>query len=53
MSILCVYLPLYLCKIISGPLIGRKQESYIAEDVIEVDELDEGNVSDTAGKQDK
>ena len=34
-------------------LIGRKEERYIVEEVIEVDELDEGKISAAAEKQDK
>ena len=37
----------------SRPLIGQKRECYIVEEVIEVDELNEGNISNAAGKQDK
>ena len=61
MSILCV--SVYLCKIISRPLIGRKYECYIVIEVIEVDELHEGKmllssspsmtISAVAGKQEK
>ena len=35
------------------PLIGQKWECYIVEEVIEVDELDKGNISAALGKQDK
>ena len=37
----------------SRPLIGQKRECYIVEEVIEVDELDKGNISAALGKQDK
>ena len=40
-------------EIISRPLIGRKYESYIIIEVINVDELGEGNISAAAGKKDK
>ena len=36
---------------ISRPLIGQKRECFIVEEVIEVDELDESNISAAAGKQ--
>ena len=35
----------------SRPLIGQKKECYIVEEVIEVDELDKGNISAASGKQ--
>ena len=35
-------------EIISGPLVGEKYECHIVIDVIDVDELDEGNISDAA-----
>ena len=40
-------------SIFSWLLIGGKYECYIVEEVIEVDELDEGNISAAARKQDK
>ena len=43
--ILCEFVS--LCEIISLPLIGRKSATLDYE-VIEVDELDEGNISATA-----
>ena len=39
-------------SIFSRLLIGGKYECYIVEEVIEVDELDEGNISAAAGKSD-
>ena len=42
---------LILCRlsdIISRPLIGQKYEYYIVIEVIEVDELDKGNISAAA-----
>ena len=44
---------LSICHVtFSGPLIGQKWECYIIEEVIDVDELDEGYpISDAAGKQ--
>ena len=45
----CVYFFLYVCHItFSRPLIGQKKESYILEEVIEVDDLDKGNISAVA-----
>ena len=45
---------LYVCLVtFSRPLIGQKRECYIVEEVIEVDELDKGNISVVLGKQDK
>ena len=41
-----------LCDIIYRPLIGRKYECYNVIEVIDVDELDKGNISAAAGKQD-
>ena len=39
----CVYVFLYVCHVtFSRPLIGQKWECYIVEEVIDVDELDEG-----------
>ena len=35
----------------SKPRIGQKGECYIVEEVIEVDELDKGNISAASGKQ--
>ena len=35
----------------SRPLIGQKKECYIVVEVIEVDDLDKGNVSAASGKQ--
>ena len=37
----------------SRPLIGQGKECYIVEKVIEVDELDKGNISAALRKQDK
>ena len=37
----------------SRPLIGQKKECYIIEEVIEVDELNKGNISAASGKQNK
>ena len=34
----------------SRPLIGQKKEIYINDEVIEVDELDKGNISAALGK---
>ena len=34
-------------------LIGQKLKCHIVKEVIELDELEEGNISATAGKQDK
>ena len=43
---------LYVCFVtFSWPLIGQKRECYILEEVIEVDELDKGNISAASGKQ--
>ena len=38
-------------EIISRPLIGRKYECYIVIEVIDVDELDKGNISAAAEKK--
>ena len=43
----------FVCENISMPLIDCKKECYIIEEVIEVDELDKGNISATLGNQDK
>ena len=40
-------------SIFSRLLVGEKYEYYIVEEVIKVDELDEGNISAAARKQDK
>ena len=46
---------LILCRVssvkISRPLIGRKYECYIVIEVIDVDELDKGNISAAAEKK--
>ena len=47
---ICLYV---LLVTFSRPLIGHKRECYIVEEVIEVDELDKGNISAALGKQDK
>ena len=44
----CVYL---CCVTFSRPLIGQNTECYILEEVIEVDELDKGNISAESEKQ--
>ena len=42
---------LYVCLVtFSRPLIGQKSECCIIEEVIEVDELDKGNISAALGK---
>ena len=51
---LCVYL--FICECIWVvtsilPLIGPNWECYIVEEVIEVDKLNEGNISTAAEKQ--
>ena len=51
---ICLYVFLSICHVtFSKPLIGQKRECYIVEEVIEVDELEEGNTSAESGKQDK
>ena len=50
---LCLSICLSVCHVtFSRPLIGQKWECYIVEEVIDVDELDEGYlISAAAGKQ--
>ena len=55
---LCVSIFLSLCLSIchvtfSRPLIGQKSEGYVVEQVIKVDELNKGNISAAARKQDE
>ena len=49
---ICLYVFLYVCHVtFSRPLIGQKNECYIVEEGIEVDEIDEGNISAAPEKQ--
>ena len=43
----------FLSEIISRPLIGQNYECYIVIEVIELEEVDVGNISAAAGKEDK
>ena len=51
-STVCVTLRIFSVSF-SRPLIGQKRECYIVKEVIEVGELDKGNISAALGKQDK
>ena len=50
---ICLSIFLYICHVtFSRPPIGQQWECYIAEEVIDVDELDEGYlISAAAGKK--
>ena len=49
---LCLSICLSICHVtFSRPLIGQKWECYIVEEVIDVDELNEGNISASAGNK--
>ena len=48
---LCIYLSIYVVSSIR-PLIGPMWECYIVDEVIEVDELNEGKIFVEVGKQD-
>ena len=49
-----LYVFLYVCHVtFSMPLISQKKESYTVKEVIQVDELNKGNLYAAAGKQDK
>ena len=45
-----VYMSVFLVTF-SRPLIGQKRDCYIVEEVIEVDELDKGNISAALGNK--
>ena len=52
MSFIFLSICLSICPVtFSRPLIGQKKESYIVDAVIEVVELDRGNISAVSGKQ--
>ena len=51
-SFYILYVLLYVCLVtFPRPLIGQKWECYIVEEVIDVDELDEGHLISAAAKK--